>query len=103
MLAGLQSGPIFRLSQTWRLVAKRDKATFERLCELLSADDNWWVVVSVSGGGGGSVSVSSVACVSVGGGGVSGDVGGVCMHVILDNNTPHNHELFMIHPPFYIQ
>ncbi len=47
VLAGLQSGPIFRLAQTWRLVAKRDKTTFERLCELLSADDNWWVVVWV--------------------------------------------------------
>ncbi|XP_064395483.1 ras-specific guanine nucleotide-releasing factor RalGPS1-like [Halichondria panicea] len=44
VLAGLQSGPIFRLSQTWRLVAKRDKATFERLCELLSADDNWKIL-----------------------------------------------------------
>ena len=40
VVAGLQSTPIYRLTQTWKSVSKRERAIFERLGEFLSDENN---------------------------------------------------------------
>ncbi|KAK2863905.1 hypothetical protein Q7C36_003059 [Tachysurus vachellii] len=41
VVSGLQSAPIFRLSKTWALLSRKDKATFEKLEYLMSKEDNY--------------------------------------------------------------
>ncbi|XP_072924149.1 ras-specific guanine nucleotide-releasing factor RalGPS2-like [Hemitrygon akajei] len=41
VISALQSSPIFRLSKTWMLLSRKDKATFEKLETLLSKEDNY--------------------------------------------------------------
>ncbi|CAM4691521.1 unnamed protein product [Leuciscus chuanchicus] len=41
VVSALQSAPIFRLSKTWALLSRKDKATFERLEYLMSKEDNY--------------------------------------------------------------
>ncbi|XP_048469618.1 ras-specific guanine nucleotide-releasing factor RalGPS1 isoform X2 [Rhincodon typus] len=41
VVSGLQSAPIFRLSKTWALVSRKDKATFEKLDYLVTKEDNY--------------------------------------------------------------
>ncbi|XP_023650231.1 ras-specific guanine nucleotide-releasing factor RalGPS2 isoform X1 [Paramormyrops kingsleyae] len=41
VVSGLQSAPIFRLSKTWALLSRKDKAVFERLEYLMSKEDNY--------------------------------------------------------------
>ncbi|XP_068105300.1 ras-specific guanine nucleotide-releasing factor RalGPS1 isoform X2 [Hyperolius riggenbachi] len=41
VVSALQSAPIFRLSKTWALLNRKDKATFEKLDYLLSKEDNY--------------------------------------------------------------
>ncbi|NXU59678.1 RGPS1 factor, partial [Turnix velox] len=41
VVSALQSAPIFRLSKTWALLNRKDKATFEKLNYLLSKEDNY--------------------------------------------------------------
>ncbi|XP_036437434.1 ras-specific guanine nucleotide-releasing factor RalGPS2 isoform X2 [Colossoma macropomum] len=41
VVSGLQSAPIFRLTKTWALLSRKDKATFERLEYLMSKEDNY--------------------------------------------------------------
>ncbi|XP_037554133.1 ras-specific guanine nucleotide-releasing factor RalGPS2 isoform X2 [Nematolebias whitei] len=41
VVSALQSAPIFRLTKTWALLSRKDKATFERLDYLMSKEDNY--------------------------------------------------------------
>uniref|UniRef100_A0A673JUV9 Ras-specific guanine nucleotide-releasing factor RalGPS2-like n=1 Tax=Sinocyclocheilus rhinocerous TaxID=307959 RepID=A0A673JUV9_9TELE len=41
VVSALQSAPIFRLTKTWALLSRKDKATFERLEYLISKEDNY--------------------------------------------------------------
>uniref|UniRef100_A0A667YG75 Ral GEF with PH domain and SH3 binding motif 2 n=1 Tax=Myripristis murdjan TaxID=586833 RepID=A0A667YG75_9TELE len=41
VVSGLQSAPIFRLTKTWALLSRKDKATFERLEYLTAKEDNY--------------------------------------------------------------
>ncbi|KAM9796883.1 ras-specific guanine nucleotide-releasing factor RalGPS2 isoform 2-T2 [Syngnathus typhle] len=41
VVSGLQSAPIFRLTKTWALLSRKDKATFDRLDFLMSKEDNY--------------------------------------------------------------
>uniref|UniRef100_A0A8C5CMZ1 Ral GEF with PH domain and SH3 binding motif 2 n=1 Tax=Gadus morhua TaxID=8049 RepID=A0A8C5CMZ1_GADMO len=41
VVSGLQSAPIFRLSKTWALLSRKDKASFERLEYLMAKEDNY--------------------------------------------------------------
>uniref|UniRef100_A0A8C9T3D6 Ral GEF with PH domain and SH3 binding motif 2 n=1 Tax=Scleropages formosus TaxID=113540 RepID=A0A8C9T3D6_SCLFO len=41
VISGLQTAPIYRLSKTWALLSRKDKATFERLEYLMSKEDNY--------------------------------------------------------------
>ncbi|KAI2651823.1 Ras-specific guanine nucleotide-releasing factor RalGPS2 [Labeo rohita] len=41
VVSALQSAPIFRLTKTWALLSRKDKATFERLEYLMSKEDNY--------------------------------------------------------------
>ncbi|XP_053551565.1 ras-specific guanine nucleotide-releasing factor RalGPS1 isoform X2 [Bombina bombina] len=41
VVSALQSAPIFRLSKTWALMNRKDKATFDKLDYLLSKEDNY--------------------------------------------------------------
>ncbi|XP_022520516.1 ras-specific guanine nucleotide-releasing factor RalGPS2 isoform X2 [Astyanax mexicanus] len=41
VVSGLQSAPIFRLTKTWALLSRKDKATFERLEYLMAKEDNY--------------------------------------------------------------
>ncbi|XP_051893382.1 ras-specific guanine nucleotide-releasing factor RalGPS1-like isoform X2 [Pristis pectinata] len=41
VVSGLQSAPIFRLSKTWALVSRKDKAMFEKLDYLVTKEDNY--------------------------------------------------------------
>ncbi|XP_072176700.1 ras-specific guanine nucleotide-releasing factor RalGPS2-like [Diadema setosum] len=40
IISALHSAPIFRLTKTWNLVHKKEKATCEKLSDLMSEDDN---------------------------------------------------------------
>ena len=41
VVSALQSRTIFRLTQTWKCVHKKDKAVYERLQDFVSETDNW--------------------------------------------------------------
>ncbi|XP_053470583.1 ras-specific guanine nucleotide-releasing factor RalGPS2 isoform X2 [Ictalurus furcatus] len=41
VVSGLQSAPIFRLSKTWAVLSRKDKATFEKLEYLMAKEDNY--------------------------------------------------------------
>ncbi|XP_076873322.1 ras-specific guanine nucleotide-releasing factor RalGPS2 isoform X2 [Brachyhypopomus gauderio] len=41
VVSALQSAPIFRLTKTWALLSRKDRATFERLEYLMSKEDNY--------------------------------------------------------------
>ncbi|XP_078248499.1 ras-specific guanine nucleotide-releasing factor RalGPS2 isoform X8 [Pogona vitticeps] len=41
VLSGLQSAPIFRLTKTWALLSRKDKATFDKLEYVMSKEDNY--------------------------------------------------------------
>ncbi|XP_060787702.1 ras-specific guanine nucleotide-releasing factor RalGPS1 isoform X3 [Neoarius graeffei] len=41
VVSALQSAPIFRLSKTWTLISRKDKATFEKLDFLTSKEENY--------------------------------------------------------------
>ncbi|XP_058631688.1 ras-specific guanine nucleotide-releasing factor RalGPS1 isoform X3 [Onychostoma macrolepis] len=41
VVSALQSAPIFRLSKTWALINRKDKATFEKLDYLTSKEENY--------------------------------------------------------------
>uniref|UniRef100_A0A8C4DGQ4 Ral GEF with PH domain and SH3 binding motif 2 n=1 Tax=Dicentrarchus labrax TaxID=13489 RepID=A0A8C4DGQ4_DICLA len=41
VVSSLQSAPIFRLTKTWALLSRKDKATFDRLDYLMSKEDNY--------------------------------------------------------------
>ncbi|XP_051951228.1 ras-specific guanine nucleotide-releasing factor RalGPS2-like isoform X2 [Xyrauchen texanus] len=41
VVSALQSAPIFRLTKTWALLNRKDKATFEKLDYLMSKEDNY--------------------------------------------------------------
>uniref|UniRef100_A0A674P3R1 Ral GEF with PH domain and SH3 binding motif 1 n=1 Tax=Takifugu rubripes TaxID=31033 RepID=A0A674P3R1_TAKRU len=41
VVSALQSAPIFRLSKTWSLISRKDKATFEKLNYLTSKEENY--------------------------------------------------------------
>uniref|UniRef100_A0A6Q2XNB7 Ral GEF with PH domain and SH3 binding motif 2 n=1 Tax=Esox lucius TaxID=8010 RepID=A0A6Q2XNB7_ESOLU len=41
VVSGLQSAPIFRLTKTWALLSRKDKAAFERLEYLMAKEDNY--------------------------------------------------------------
>ncbi|XP_019386450.1 PREDICTED: ras-specific guanine nucleotide-releasing factor RalGPS2 isoform X4 [Crocodylus porosus] len=41
VVSGLQSAPIFRLTKTWALLSRKDKATFEKLEYVMSKEDNY--------------------------------------------------------------
>ncbi|XP_056619851.1 ras-specific guanine nucleotide-releasing factor RalGPS2 isoform X2 [Triplophysa dalaica] len=41
VVSALQSAPIFRLTKTWALLSRKDKAMFERLEYLMSKEDNY--------------------------------------------------------------
>ncbi|XP_061589221.1 ras-specific guanine nucleotide-releasing factor RalGPS1-like [Cololabis saira] len=41
VVSALQSAPIFRLTKTWGLISRRDKATFEKLDFLTSKEENY--------------------------------------------------------------
>uniref|UniRef100_A0A3B5AGM3 Ral GEF with PH domain and SH3 binding motif 1 n=1 Tax=Stegastes partitus TaxID=144197 RepID=A0A3B5AGM3_9TELE len=41
VVSALQSAPIFRLSKTWALVSRKDRATFEKLNYLTSKEENY--------------------------------------------------------------
>uniref|UniRef100_A0A3Q3JLG3 Ral GEF with PH domain and SH3 binding motif 2 n=1 Tax=Monopterus albus TaxID=43700 RepID=A0A3Q3JLG3_MONAL len=41
VVSGLQSAPIFRLTKTWALLSRKDKAMFDRLDYLMSKEDNY--------------------------------------------------------------
>ncbi|XP_067877372.1 ras-specific guanine nucleotide-releasing factor RalGPS2-like [Heterodontus francisci] len=41
VISALQSTPVFRLSRTWTLLSRKDKAVFEKLEMLMSKEDNY--------------------------------------------------------------
>ncbi|XP_072295361.1 ras-specific guanine nucleotide-releasing factor RalGPS2 isoform X3 [Eucyclogobius newberryi] len=41
VVSALQSAPIFRLTKTWALLSRKDKATFDKLDYLMSKEDNY--------------------------------------------------------------
>ncbi|XP_048474024.1 ras-specific guanine nucleotide-releasing factor RalGPS1-like [Rhincodon typus] len=41
VVSALQSTPVFRLSKTWALLSRKDKAVFEKLQTLMSSDNNY--------------------------------------------------------------
>ncbi|NWW78374.1 RGPS1 factor, partial [Climacteris rufus] len=41
VVSGLQSAPIFRLTKTWALLSRKDKATFDKLEYVMSKEDNY--------------------------------------------------------------
>jgi hypothetical protein len=41
IVLALQSPPIIRLQNTWKIVPKKDKINFERLTEFISEEDNY--------------------------------------------------------------
>lgn len=41
VVSALQSAPIFRLTKTWALLSRKDKATFDRLDYLMTKEDNY--------------------------------------------------------------
>ncbi|XP_062308772.1 ras-specific guanine nucleotide-releasing factor RalGPS2 [Osmerus eperlanus] len=41
VVSGLQSAPIYRLTKTWAMLSRKDKASFERLEYLMSKEDNY--------------------------------------------------------------
>ncbi|XP_057185002.1 ras-specific guanine nucleotide-releasing factor RalGPS1 isoform X1 [Triplophysa rosa] len=41
VVSALQTAPIFRLSKTWALISRKDKATFEKLDYLTSKEENY--------------------------------------------------------------
>ncbi|XP_041417440.1 ras-specific guanine nucleotide-releasing factor RalGPS1 isoform X1 [Xenopus laevis] len=41
VVSGLQSTPIYRLTKTWALLSRKDKATFEKLEYVVSKEDNY--------------------------------------------------------------
>ncbi|CAK6972281.1 ras-specific guanine nucleotide-releasing factor RalGPS1-like isoform X2 [Scomber scombrus] len=41
VVSALQSAPIFRLSKTWALISRKDKATFEKLNYLTTKEENY--------------------------------------------------------------
>ncbi|XP_026559108.1 ras-specific guanine nucleotide-releasing factor RalGPS2 isoform X1 [Pseudonaja textilis] len=41
VVSGLQSAPIFRLTKTWALLSRKDKASFDKLEYIMSKEDNY--------------------------------------------------------------
>ncbi|XP_048844763.1 ras-specific guanine nucleotide-releasing factor RalGPS2-like isoform X5 [Brienomyrus brachyistius] len=41
VVSALQSAPIYRLTKTWALLSRKDRATFDRLAYLMSKEDNY--------------------------------------------------------------
>ncbi|XP_070602782.1 ras-specific guanine nucleotide-releasing factor RalGPS2 isoform X2 [Erythrolamprus reginae] len=41
VVSGLQSAPIFRLTKTWALLSRKDKASFDKLEYIISKEDNY--------------------------------------------------------------
>ncbi|XP_042565311.1 ras-specific guanine nucleotide-releasing factor RalGPS1-like isoform X2 [Clupea harengus] len=44
VVSALQSAPIFRLSKTWSLISRKDKATLEKLNSLTSKEENYSIL-----------------------------------------------------------
>ncbi|KXS17430.1 hypothetical protein M427DRAFT_30551 [Gonapodya prolifera JEL478] len=41
IVSGLQSTPVWRLDKTWSGIARKDKSTFDKMCEMLAPDSNY--------------------------------------------------------------